>query len=235
MNLTIKIPSQALHYILLQRTLYQTRTLSRLLRYLPGFPSHLFSQLEVVIRKRYISERFQRGIVGDFISIKESLPQNASLILDIGCGVAGIDILLYRHYTIHNSPHLYLSDFSDTSSSIRYDFSSSPVRYNSLEVASLLLSMNGVPEELIHFVNPTKIEDLEMSGKFNLVISTLSWGFHYPVEIYLNAVYRLLADSGKLILDVRNATDGVDHIRETFRNVDILTQTETKSRVVAIK
>lgn len=171
----------------------------------------------------------------DAFGNQEALPLDASLILDIGCGAAGIDILLYRHYARHNPPQIYLADLSETSPVIRYDFSSSPAIYNSLEVARSLLSMNGIPMGLIHIISPQQLALLDIAGKFNLVISTIAWGFHFPVPTYLDTVYRPLAHSGRLIMDIRSGTDGIDHLRTTFRSVDILSQNETKSRVVTIK
>lgn len=235
MNTNINVSRRAIHYILLQRTGYQTPLLAKLLRHLPSCPGHFLVSLEAFIRNQYIVSRFQSGILGDFNSIKDSLPGNASLILDIGCGVAGIDVLLSRHYSQPQPPQIYLSDYEETSSVIKYDFSRSPAKYNSLKIAKTLLVQNAVPKETIRLIDPNKLSSLSHNLSFDLVISILAWGFHFPVTEYLDTVYELLSDTGVLILDVRQSTTGIKELQSKFQNVKILVEDEVKARVLAIK
>lgn len=41
----------------------------------------------------------------------------------------------------------------------------------------------------------------------DLVISLVSWGFHFPVSTYLDQVHDLLREGGRLILDLRKRKD----------------------------
>ncbi len=53
----------------------------------------------------------------EFNEIKQWLPKKCEAVLDIGCGLAGIDVLLSRHY---GAPRLYLADQNKTDKDIHY-------------------------------------------------------------------------------------------------------------------
>jgi hypothetical protein len=68
-----------------------------------------------------------------------------------------------------------------------------------------------------------------MDSNFDIIISTYSWGFHYPVDTYLDEVASKLAPSGVLILDIRHNTPGEDFLRAQGWTVEFITN-EIKSR-----
>lgn len=235
MDTSLIVPRKALAFILLQRTSYQSRTLSRLLRRLPGWLSIGCVQVETLLRAKYISNRFQKGISGDFSSIQSALTDEARAILDIGCGMAGIDVMLYRYYRPRLQPDLYLLDDETTSSRLHYDFSTDPAAYNSLAITDEFLSVNGVPAQCCHLLNPASLESLPMRGRFSIILSLLAWGFHFPVATYLQSTYELLASGGHLILDIRKGTDGFDQLGSLFRMPRILIETPDYARVLVVK
>lgn len=47
------------------------------------------------------------------------------------------------------------------------------------------------------------------SNQIDLVISTVSWGHHYPIGEYVDEVKAVLKPEGRLILDIRKDTGGV--------------------------
>lgn len=229
------VPREALVYILLQRTSYQSRILSWIFRRAPGWLSMGCTQVETILRAPYISSRFQKGILGDFSSIRDALPDEARAILDIGCGMAGIDVLLHRYYQPRFQPDFYLLDLETTSSRLRYDFSTDPAAYNSLAITSQFLSVNGVPPQCRHLLTPASLESLPMRGCFSIILSLLAWGFHFPVATYLHSTYELLASGGHLILDVRKGTDGFDQLGSLYHEPRILVETPHYTRVWVVK
>jgi SAM-dependent methyltransferase len=234
-NYELSIPGSASFYILLQRTAYQSPLLRRVLRRIPGRVSLFCARIEAAARRRSIAARFERGIQRDFRSILPSLLETAGAILDVGCGLGAIDVLLSRHYSEAAAPSLYLADFGDTATRIDYRFGPSHAHYNSFEVARGLLLKNGVPAESLHFISPKDIARPEYGSRFDLVISTLAWGFHFPVETYAEAVSAAMADGARLILDVRVGTNGIDQLRKWFSSVDMIEESEVRRRVVAAK
>jgi hypothetical protein len=231
----LSIPRPAGLYILLQRTAYQSPLLARLLRRAPGRASLAYARLEAAVRRSRIEDRYRRGIQRDFRSIAPSLPSSAQAILDIGCGLAGIDILLSRHFAAPSPPDLYLSDFEHTDSRILYDFGPAHAHYNSLTLAQQFLLLNDVPPETIRMLHPDEIAGTDDGRRFDLVISTLAWGFHFPVETYADAISSRMTEQGRLILDVRVGTNGVEALRKTFPRVQVIEENETRRRVLAAR
>lgn len=124
-------------------------------------------------------------------------------ILDIGCGMAGIDIFLYRHY--FPPPLLLLADKQGVSDRIVCGFQPSKEafsHYHDFSLARQMLTENGVyPGRIVSW--DLQISDLPRSES-DVVISLLSWGFHYPIADYDPAV----APGGVIIAECRIGTDG---------------------------
>ena len=98
-----------------------------------------------------------------------------------------------------------------------------------------MLSMNGVPEENIHLLEATDDNKIDIHQRLDLVISLISWGFHYPVSTYLDRVYELLQKNGCLIIDLRKNTEGLKELEWKFSSVTPYFETKTSLRVVAVK
>ncbi len=133
------------------------------------------------------------------------LPERCSDILDIGCGMAGIDVLLYRHY---GKPLLFLLDGDGQveSQADKINFHPEGMEpFNDMKAMLHLLEANGVDVERV-FMLPIAY-DGDHPG-CDLCISLLSWGWHYPVGTYLDLVCRCLRPGGRLILDLRAGQGG---------------------------
>ncbi|CAN5574866.1 hypothetical protein BH23CHL2_BH23CHL2_31160 [soil metagenome] len=233
------VPDEAVRYILFQRTAYLRLPVTSLYRHLfqrLPFETPLYNPA-VAVESRVARDRvktlYQRDMLAEFDTFREALPDGCAAILDIGCGVGGIDVLLDRHYR-PRQPLIYLLDRTETSRRIYYLMRRRPAFYNSLVVARDLLRSNGIPEERIHLVAATDRFDIPVKGrKFDLIISLLSWGFHYPVESYLDQAADRLTDTGRIILDIRRGTGGVDVLRRRFASVEVVWESEKFRRVAA--
>lgn len=203
----MNIPDSALTFIRMQRTHYEKNLPDRNLRM-----------------------QYEDDIEGEYRSIRAYLPVNCAAIWDIGCGVGGIDVFLYHHY---QGVLLFLTDFDEISPKLYYGFKQKAAHYNSLSETRDLLSANGVPTSSMKFIpvmgNPDR--------KVDLVVSLYSWGYHYPVEEYINRVYSQLSHGGKLVLDVRANTSGVSVLESYFgKNSLYVNPTFNKrNRVIAVK
>lgn len=228
------VPRKAILYILLQRTAYQTKTLSRLLRRVPGFISLAYAWMEASLNRNSITEKYIKGIWSDFETIRPGLPQRCGSILDIGCGVAGINALLSQHYS-NDQPDIFLSDFHAIDARIHYGFHELPAAYNSLDVSRQLLTANGVPYGKIHNVSPLSLEKEVSKGSIDLVLSILAWGFHFPIETYLPVVHHAMTDQGRLILDIRHDTEGIESLEKFFQIERLLVKTDKYTRIAVRK
>jgi SAM-dependent methyltransferase len=229
---SIRIARGAARFILLQRTQLQSKQLrhafSRMrLRYIP-----VGLYLEGWLRRRAIEQAYVREIEADFQSIKPYLPATAASIMDIGCGIAALDALLFEHYG-EQEPVLYLVDRSELSGRIYFGFRGEAAFYNSLGRAKRTLLVNGVPHYRIRTIEAPGDELLPNVAPLDLVISILSWGFHFPISTYLNCVCDCLAPNGRLIVDVRRNTDGLERLAACFSDLSIISEMPKAQRVCA--
>jgi hypothetical protein len=133
--------------------------------------------------------------------MERRLPRTARSIMDIGCGMAGIDVLLSRHYD--HVPTFVLYDKSavdNTRSKVGFQLAKNFAAYHSHELAMSLLAANDVPLKNFACIDAS-VEHIPRNFPFDVVISLLSWGFHYPIDTY--------TPNAKLVIaDIRKGTNG---------------------------
>jgi SAM-dependent methyltransferase len=143
-----------------------------------------------------IESRYYKNVEDDYVGIISHL-NNYTSVLDIGCGIGGIDYFLGHR---NPSAEIYLMDTTGTDAKIYYGYQKRGCFYNSLELAKDFLRDNEVEN---------KITVINVEGKYelpetvDLVISLISWGFHYPIETYLGQVDKILTKDGIIICDIR--------------------------------
>ena len=148
----------------------------------------------------------------DFDMIKDFLPSNCNRILDIGCGLALIDIFLYKHY---QTPGIYLLDKTELNTDKISGFNEKYKCYNSMEAAKETLINNGVDQNKINLYETTNYNDL-FGMKFDIISSFLSCGWHFHVNTYINLMDQALSANGILILDIRHNTDQLEALSSRF-------------------
>ncbi|MEN9625945.1 MAG: hypothetical protein RL557_273 [archaeon] len=204
---------------------------------LESFFSHFSSviALESFFRGKTVAQLFSEEMNKEYQGMKALLPQNASAILDVGCGVAGIDVLLYKHYS-NSKPKIYLLDKTEIPKKVYYSYTEKGCYYNSLVTSKNILEMNGVPAAQI-FLQEAQDNKITFDAKFDLAVSLISWGFHYPLSTYLDEVYEKMSLGGVLVIDLRKIpnADPVTKLRNKFGEVKIITESEKHTRVVATK
>lgn len=232
----LTIPNHTLKYILFQRTEFSIyQSYPKLLRVVMNkkFPIYnLAINLEALIFPNRTKKFFSIDMEREIGSLKKYLPNNPKKILDIGCGVAGIDIMLNRHYD--NNPVFYLLDKSEVNSKVYYGLEKKAAYYNSLKLAKELLVLNGISADKI-YTEEVGEKPIFFDQKFDLVLSLISWGFHYPVSTYLNQVYNLLNSGGTLIIDVRKDSGGEEELRNKFGNLEVIYDARKHRRVLIKK
>ncbi|MBU6388629.1 class I SAM-dependent methyltransferase [Patescibacteria group bacterium] len=222
----MNIPDIAVKYILFQRTEYliyqNNRWLNSIVIRIPFLTYNRMVALESWLFRSRIKRLFAEDMEREYESIRASLPENPLAILDIGCGVAGIDVMLARHYQkLGKEVDFYLLDKTELNDKVYYGLEKTASYYNSLGVARNLLIANGVDNKRVHTQEATG-DSIFPGVQFDLVLSLISWGFHYPVETYLDEVNNLLKSDGKLIIDVRKGSDGNKILEQKFNSKPVL-------------
>ncbi len=233
------VPDDAIKYILFQRTAYiiyiNTPWINKIVIRIPFLTYNRMFLLEAKLFKNRTRKLFSDDMMREYEIIKEFLPPRIENILDIGCGVAGIDIMLHGHYkTLGQSPHFHLLDKTELNDKVYYGIKNVAAHYNSLEIARNLLRVNGVEVSKIHTQEATGVP-IFPDKKFDLIISLISWGFHYPVSTYLEQVYNLLTTGGTLIIDVRKDQGGEDLLQKKFGSLKIIFEAQKYHRIIVFK
>lgn len=240
----INIPDSATPYILLQRVKMQKWR--DVCEYIPRgeelydeiYSNLALYELEARVRHEQIAERYIDQMRQEYQVIRPHLPETTSRVLDIGCGIAGIDLIL-ANVMAHDYPQFNLLDKTEISESVYYRFRDEGAYYNSLKVAGDMLRANGVPSERLNTLDADTTELDEACSGIDLCLSLFSWGFHYPVETYLEDVLEVLSEDGRVILDVRKETDRVDKhtrgmetLRRCFDRVEVVEENRKHRRTL---
>jgi hypothetical protein len=168
---------------------------------------YLKLQRTALNKSNNFGDDFYDGVVNQFDAIKLYLPESATNILDIGCGMGAINCLLNEHYD--NKPNFHLLDKHGKSDDVVYGFDEGSI-YCDLNLTSAFLNRNGIPIEHINIYDGNKNEFPNV--ELDLIISTIAWGFHFPITEYFDKIKAQAKDGCIIITDVRERTRGIEFL-----------------------
>jgi len=122
-------------------------------------------------------------------------------VLDIGSGVGFLDLLLYKY--LNNNSKFYLVDESKFTPKAT-QFKAADSFYNNWSVFEDLVEHSDIDRSDFTLLSTTD----EWPKKLDMIMSTYSYLYHYPKEVYWDKITRIL-DSNKCCLsfDVLNLKD----------------------------
>ncbi|MGX0978187.1 SAM-dependent methyltransferase [Roseovarius sp. MBR-51] len=148
-----------------------------------------------------IARRAAGVIHAEYKAIKGLLQElNPKHIADIGCGYGFFDLFAAQDLTCT----VLLIDI-ESNTHRHFGFNPEGAAYSSLSRARHLLTANGIAPEAIETLNPNETTP-EPASAVDLAVSFLSCGFHYPVDLYLPFVDKVLRSGGVAIFDLRKNT-----------------------------
>ena len=231
------LPSTAAKYLSLQRL--ETQALGNTIHYSGVGASlyemyrriplarHLYRMYSIHIEPRFRSKaiirKYEEIMIREFGTLRNHIGTNVSTVVSIGPGLAGLEVML-SHYinSIDDSyPEIILVDKSGIDP-IHFGYHRHAAVYNSLELAKRILTANGHPAENVKAIDASSANCLldTHAGTVDLITSLLAWGFHFPVDAYLPLAKELLNPSGRIIIDIRKATDGRQALAEEFNRIE---------------
>jgi SAM-dependent methyltransferase len=135
---------------------------------------------------------------------------NGATIVDIGCGAAVTDLLLYSYVP---DSKIYLVDKegewpinlppASVSYSVHHPF------YNSWDIVKDAITSSNFDNNRFNMLSPLD----QFPADADLIMSSYSYCYHYPKETYWSKIVKSLKPNGKLFLDVR-VLDDKDIIEE---------------------
>ncbi len=202
--------------------------------------NELLSEKQKILRKRFgrflftnffvhffqnqnLDESVQNLFEKEYEIIKNFLPSNASNILDIGCGLAILDIFLTQKY---EKPNFFLIDKNKVDLKIKYGFSKNYESYNNLNETKKVLLANNILDEQIFIKNAE--EKIDINKKMDLVLSIKSMAFHYPLENYLDLLRRVCTKNTEFIFDISTERYQLDNLSEYFEKIDVIYEEDSQ-------
>jgi len=150
-----------------------------------------------------------------YSTVAQFLPEKCNSVLDIGCGLGITDLCIFEHYGRDGRIMFNLFDKTEYPERLYFGFEDVAAFYNDLELAKKLLLDYGISEENIATIDAEK-DELGKLENIDLVISSIAWGFHFPISIYIHEVVNLMHENSVLILDLRKGTGGVEELELFF-------------------
>ena len=151
-------------------------------------------------------------------TFKDFLPRTCNNIMDIGCGLGIINILLNKFY--NDKICFYLLDKNRIDKKIQYGFSSNYESYNDLNETKRILLENNISESNLFLFDVEK--EISIDTKIDLVISLKSMGYHYPFETYLNLFKKNCNKNTTFIFDVSDGYFDENLFKNYFENIKIV-------------
>lgn len=167
---------------------------------------------------------YQKRIARDFDTLRSWLPKHCDAILDIGCGLAGVNV---RVAEATGAQTIHLLD-GDGTGPRKMGFMPETQAWFDVEAGAELVRANLPGRNIVaHRADPGH------GIKADLILSLKSWGHHYPVETYLGLARRSLAPGARIIMDIRTGTDGEQAmVQSGFEMLGIAYETVKARRVV---
>ena len=217
----IKLNKKSKKLILLQRNELLSKK-QKILR--KRFGRFLFTNFFVhFFQNQNLDESVQNLFEKEYETIKNFLPSNASNILDIGCGLAILDIFLAQKY---EKPNFFLIDKNKVDLKIKYGFSKNYESYNNLNETKKVLLANNILDEQIFIKNAE--EKIDINKKMDLVLSIKSMAFHYPLENYLDLLRRVCTQNTEFIFDISTERYQLDSLSEYFEKIDVIYEEDSQ-------
>jgi SAM-dependent methyltransferase len=142
-------------------------------------------------------------------------------IADVGCGMGGIGLFLAAHYLEAGCTSFEVT-LIDGDASVRGIGGHRPAGYVSFSADNTPWNdATATADRFCQFgFNARAMTPAAYHwGGCDMIVSTRSWGFHYPVDAYLPQALACLQPDGVIALEIRHGTSGVEKMEEYFRLV----------------
>ncbi len=195
------------------------------------FGNDFLLQLEAKLRKKQIVEIAAHEIKDELSQILTTIAtKEIKSVASIGPGL-GMEIVELAN--VLSVSKVLLIDIEDNNR-FHHGFNEQGAGYNNLSVTRDFINRNISRAIDFTLINPEIDNQIKNhDAKYDLIISLISCGFHYPAKTYLDFFQKNLSDNGCIVLDLRK---GEDH-KELLKLFDakLIVETGKYERVICTK
>jgi hypothetical protein len=158
------------------------------------------------------------------------------IILDVGVGIGGYHKKWISEHK--NNSTLYLMDNSEFNiRALSYGHGSSDRYYNSLFLTKKFLNNVDKPKVKIESIEIKKDYPGSIPMNLDLIVSFISWGFHYSLEEYWDTItQRMSLNYSILVIDVRKNSHSSNFLKKQKKfTVEVLSNNSKSNRVLIRK
>ena len=204
-------------YFLLQRNHFLSDTQKNIRKL---FGRYLFTNLFVFFFNpiEKLNHKLNQEFRVEFNEMFNYLPKNINNVLDIGSGLGIINIFINDNF--NNDVDFTLIDKNYIEKKVSYGFDEKGQFYNDFNVTLNFLTINGIKEEKLNLINVDSKHII--NKKFDLVISLLSLGYHYPINQYVEFFKKNTHRDTKFIFDIAEEYNDFNEIAKMFHSIDII-------------
>lgn len=228
--------------ILIQRTNIQ-KTNSEFINRFNALTKNRFNIIFLVIRSfnhkkiflSYESDVIPESNLLDTLILKE-FPNKDLNILDIGCGISGYHTKYARH--IEQRVNLYLMDNSEFNlKALSYGHGNPNRYYNSLFLAKRFLLNIKNNKIVINTIEIKKEFPEKLPNHLDLIVSFISWGFHYSIQEYWGVIMqRMRLKTSIIVVDIRKNSESYNFLNQQSNvSLEITSSTHSYDRLLIRK
>jgi len=160
---------------------------------------------------------------------------NPKTVLDMGCGLGRMSV--YLNWMLRDdSIHYILADSTSgrIPEKVRYGWNPDSGFYNDLKETFDFCRLNGLNNFETFDLKEQKLDTL---NDVDLVMSFLSVGFHYPIELYMNKLLEISSPKCVMIFGVRKEKYNIESFKSIFSDISIIEQPDidTKENILIME
>ena len=151
-------------------------------------------------------------------------------ILDIGAGFSGISVFLF-HFLGKKTKFCLLDRDSVTADwKIGYHHDASSFSsYNNFSLVKMFLKARGLHPNKIKTIDINK-QAFPENDNFDIVISLLSMGYHYPIDVYADGIRKTTNKGAQIFLDLRDGYYNLVDVENALNAKATLIKTSKNSK-----
>ena len=205
------LPKKAARIVVLQRIELASLFVKKLRKL---FGRYIFSNFitKFFLDTEDIASKYYKTMSNEFLSIKKYINKNDNLLLSIGGGIGGLEVIINKNF---KNKTFYFIERNYISKKVKYGWGNDEA-YNNFNLQKSFLKINDMNEKDFYLVDFDN--DKLPLIKFDIITSLFSLDYHYDFHLYIEYLKKVSKPNTKIIFDTIRA----EYFKKLFKNVEII-------------